>query len=150
MGLKETRQVYQTNVDFAASGAMEPGGIASAIPWADGLVYYPTGSGQKPIGLLLEDIEAMNFFQHPQYLNRNVSPYGSMVGLATEGEFWTDMIDTNLTYKSGDTLYLIGAGKITNQASMVPASDKQIGMCLAGKDADNYIKIRLNIVTENT
>lgn len=145
MALKESRQVFQTVVSFATSGAMERGGIASIVPWTDGLIYYPTGSGQQPLGILLEDIESLNFFTHPEYLNRNVSALGSMGGIATEGEFWTNMIDTNLTYKSGDVLYLIGSGKITNQPSLVSTLDKKIGICLEGKDSSDYIKVRLDI-----
>lgn len=146
MALKESRQVFQTNIDFASSGTMERGGIASIAPWVDGLVYYAAGSGLVPAGLVLEDVETLNFFTHPQYLNRNVSPRGSVVGIATEGEFWTDMIDANLTYKSGDTLYLIGSGKLTNQSSKDQLSDSYIiGTCLAGKDSENFIKVRIDI-----
>jgi hypothetical protein len=149
MGLKESRQVYATNIDFAASGAMERGGIACTIPWADGLVYYPTGSGQVPVGILLEDIEDLNPMTTPQYLQRNVSPLGSMVGIATEGEFWTDMIDTTPTYKTGEKLYLIGSGKLTNYTPGDAAVDRWvIGICLEGKDSNNYIKIRLNMYQE--
>ena len=145
MGLKPFRQVIATETGFAASGAMERGGIASYIPWADGLVYYPTGSGQTPAGLVLEDIEDINYMKQFEPLMRNVSPYGSPVGLATEGVFWTNMIDTNLTYKSGEALYLIGAGKMTNQRSMDTATEKMVAVCLQGKDSDNYIKVKLDI-----
>lgn len=147
MALGGDRQVFQTDVRFAASGAMERGGIASFIPWVNGLVYYAAGSGQKPAGLVLDDIESLNFFTHPEYLQRNVSPLGSAVGLATEGEFMTDMLDSsNSSYKAGDTLYLFSSGKITNLASTDTASDSyKVGVCLSAKDANGYIRMRLEI-----
>lgn len=147
MALGGDRQVFQTDVRFAASGAMERGGIASFVPWVNGLVYYAAGSGQEPAGLVLDDIESMNYFTHPEYLQRNVSPLGSAVGLATEGEFVTDMLDSsNSTYKAGNVLRLIGSGKITNISSADASSDsKKVGVCLSAKDANGFIRMRLEI-----
>jgi len=47
MALGADRQVWQTNVRFASSGAMERGGIASFVPWVNGIVYYAAGSGES-------------------------------------------------------------------------------------------------------
>jgi len=143
MAMKEDRQVFQTDISWTASGTMERGGIASIASWANGLVYYAAGSGQPIAGLLLEDIETQNYMNHPQYLQRNVSPEGSVVGLATEGEFWTDMIQTAVTYSAGDALYLWSDGKITNDAG--DGNGVRIGTCLAGKDSNNFIKVRLEL-----
>lgn len=147
MALGGDRQVFQTDVRFAASGAMERGGIASFVPWVNGIVYYAAGSGQSPAGLVLDDIESMNYFTHPEYLQRNVSPLGAAVGLATEGEFMTDMLDTsNSTYKAGDDLYLIGNGLITNISSADSTSDsKKVGVCLSARNTNGYIRMRLEI-----
>lgn len=145
MAMKEDRQVFQTDISWTASGTMERGGIASIASWANGLVYYAAGSGQPIAGLLLEDIETQNYMNHPQYLQRNVSPEGSVVGLATEGEFWTDMIQTAVTYSPGDALYLWSDGKITNYNPGDGTVSARIGTCLAGKDSNNFIKIRLEL-----
>ena len=142
MAMKEWRQVFQTDISHTASGTMERGGIATIATWANGLCIYAAGSGGPVAGLLLEDIEALNFMNHPQYLQRNVSPQGSVVGLATEGEFWTDMYD-EATYAAGDTIYLGANGKVTNDIGDGASDQVTIGKCMAGKDAHNFIKIRL-------
>jgi len=147
MALGGDRQVFQTDVRFASSGTMERGGIASFVPWVNGIVYYAAGSGEVPAGLVLDDIESMNYFTHPEYLQRNVSPLGSAVGLATEGEFMTDMLDSsNSTYKAGNTLYLFSAGKITNIYSTdLPTDSAKIGVCLSAKNTNGYIRMRLKL-----
>jgi len=146
MAMKEWRQVSNqlTDISHTASGTMERGGIATIATWTNGLCYYAAGSGGPVAGLLLEDIEALNFMNHPQYMQRNVSPQGSVVGLATEGEFWTDMYD-NATYSAGDTIYLGANGKVTNDAGDAASDRVTIGKCIAGKDAHNFIKIRLEL-----
>lgn len=144
MAMKEDRQIFETNVDFASSGTMERGGVASVIPWANGLVYYAAGSGQTPIGIALDDIEALNPMREPQYLQRNVSPEGYAVGLVTRGEIKTDMLDTsNETYKTGDALYLLANGLITNIAGETGAV--QVGTCLSAKDSQGFIKMRVEL-----
>lgn len=148
MALGGDRQVIQTDVRFAASGAMERGGIASFVPWVNGIVYYAAGSGQSPAGLVLDDIESMNYFTHPEYLQRNVSPLGAAVGLATQGEFMTDMLDSaNSSYKAGDTLYLFSAGKITNLNGYAAVTDNSavVGVCLSAKNSNGYIRMRLKL-----
>lgn len=146
MALKEDRQIFETNVQFASSGTMERGGVASIIPWQDGLVYYAAGSGQKPAGIALDDIEALNPMKHPEYLQRNVSPVGGAIGLVTRGEIKTDMLDSdNDTYKAGDDLYLIGSGKITNIVSAVGTLDVRVGTCLSAKDSHGFIKMRVEL-----
>ena len=142
MAMKEWRQVFQTDISYTASGTMERGGVATIATWTNGLCYYAAGSGGPVAGMLLEDIEALNFMNHPQYMQRNVSPQGSVVGLATEGEFWTDMYD-EATYSPGDAIYLGANGKITNAAG--DGNGTRIGTCLAGKDSHNFIKIRLEL-----
>ncbi len=147
MALGADRQVWQTNVRFASSGAMERGGIASFVPWVNGIVYYAAGSGQSAAGLVLDDIESMNYFTHPEYLQRNVSPLGAAVGLATEGEFLTDMLDSsNTTYKAGDQLYLFSAGKITNvDSKAVDTQADKVGVCLSAKDANGFVRMTVEI-----
>ena len=144
MAMKGWRQVFQTDISHTASGTMERGGIATKATWADGLCYYAVGSGGPVAGMLLEDVEALNPMNHPQYMQRRVSPQGSVVGLATEGEFWTDMYD-EATYSSGDTIYLGANGKVTNDAGDAASDRKTLGTCLEGKDSHNFIKIRISI-----
>ena len=155
MALKENRQTWETNIDLSVSGVAERGGILSFVPGVVGLGAYADStavSGQvaKPAGLLLDDVEALNYYNHPEYRQRNVVPQGSVVGLATEGEFWTDFVETTIsgfgsvgTYAPGDTLYLANDGKVSRQ--QVTGRRVQVGKALSALTSDGFLKIRLEL-----
>jgi len=155
MALKETRQTWQTNIDCTVSGVAERGGILSFVPGVNGLCEYGNAaavSGQlsKPAGLLLDDVEALNYFNHPEYRQRNVVPQGSVVGIATEGEFWTDFVETTTadgvsvgTYRPGDILYLANNGNVSRQ--QILSIRPVVGRALSALSADGFLKIRLEL-----
>ena len=155
MALLGTRQTFETNIDLSVSGVAERGGILSFVPGVIGLADYLNAaavSGQlaKPAGLLLDDVEAMNFYNHPEYRQRNVVPQGSVVGVATEGEFWTDFVETATadgasvgTYAPGDTLYLANLGQVSRQ--QIAGLRPTVGVALSALTADGFLKIRLEI-----
>lgn len=155
MGLLQQRQVHDTNVDCTVSGVAERGGILSFVPGVEGLCEYAnaaavSGSLSLPAGLLLDDVEALNFYRHPEYRQRNVVPEGSVVGVAVEGEFWTDFVEQTTadgasvgTYAPGDPLYLGDAGQVSrlNVHGVRPL----IGRALSSLSGDGFLKLRLDI-----
>jgi len=153
MNLGESRQTFQTNIDCTVSGVAERGGILSFVPGVAGLCEYSDStavSGQlaKPVGLLLDDVEAINYFNNGEYRQRNVVPQGSVVGIASEGEFWTDFVETATadgasvgTYAPGDTLYLADDGKVSRQ--QIAALRPTVGVALSAANADGFLKVRL-------
>lgn len=155
MALGENRQTFHTNIDCTVSGVSERGGVLSFVPGVDGLCGYADAtatSGQlsNPAGLLLDDVEALNYYNHPEYRQRNVVPQGSVVGIATEGEFLTDFVETATadgasvgTYAPGDTLYLADNGQVSRQqiAELRPV----VGKALGALTADGFLKIRLEL-----
>ncbi len=157
MALGETRQVFQTDVSCASSGTMERGTVTAYAPWAEGLCILATSGMMSgvtivPHGLLLEDIESLNHFKHPEYRNRNVSQVGSVVGVATEGEFITDQVETvhvdptgavvTNTYAQGDPIYLGDEGQI----SKLQITDRPlIGRALSSVDAQGFLKVFIDI-----
>lgn len=155
MSLKESRQTFQTNIDCTVSGVSERGGILSFVPGVNGLCGYADAtavSGQlsNPAGLLLDDVEDINYYNNPEYRQRNVVPKGSVVGIATEGEFLTDFVETTTadgasvgTYVPGDTLYLADNGQVSRQ--QIAALRPTVGKCLAAITADGFLKIRLEL-----
>lgn len=159
MALRPLRQVLETNVECSSSGLLERGGIASFVPWANGLCYYAplsavSGNVANPAGLVLEDIEALNHFTHPEYFHRNVSARGSVVGLATEGEFEMDLVETTFssgesagTYAAGERLYLADDGKVSRNdgTTMTTAGRRLIGIARGTVDSDGFLKIRIDI-----
>jgi len=94
MALGPNRQVFETRIRYAMNEVAERGGIVHASATAGEVSYVsvsPTG-GALALGILLDDVEDLNFDRHPEYLQRNVVDVGSVIGVANEGEFQTDQI----------------------------------------------------------
>ena len=160
MGLLPARQVFDTNVDVTVSGVSERGGILSYVPGVNGLGAYAnaaavSGAIVQPAGLLLDDVEALNFMNQPEFRQRNVVPQGSVVGVATEGEFWTDFVETTLagitvgTYAPGDVLYMGDAGQLSRNngtfGNLGTAKRPVVGRALSAVGSDNYLKVRIEL-----
>lgn len=71
----------------------------------------PTGVGVAPLGLLLFDVESMNYDRHGEYRQRDVVDVGSVIAVATKGEYETDLIVG--TPSAGDTAYLAASGYVS-------------------------------------
>jgi hypothetical protein len=159
MALQESRQVFHTNVDCTVSGVAERGGILSYVPGVNGLCAYAdatavSGALSGPAGLLLDDVEDINHFRNPEYRQRNVVPKGSVVGIATEGEFLTDQVEQNLptgesvgTYAPGDTLYLADNGTVSrdNASGATGTARTTVGTALSALGSDGFLKVRIEL-----
>lgn len=161
MALQPSRQVFQTYVEGTCSGVAERGGIMSFVPGVAGLVAYANAaavSGQlvQPLGLLMDDVENLNYYNHPEFRQRNVVPQGSVVGICTEGEFWTDFVETTGpgaisagTYAPGDVLYLADNGQVSrnNGTFNNGATAKRfvVGKALSALGSDGFLKVRIDL-----
>lgn len=155
MSLGESRQVFDTNIDCTVSGVAERGGIMSFVPSVNGLCAYAnaaavSGALVNPAGLLLDDVEAMNFMNHPEYRERNVVPQGSVIGLLTDGEVLTDFVETATadgfavgTYAPGDVLYMGDAGQVSRQ--QVHGLRIVVGRALSTIDGNSFLKVRIDL-----
>lgn len=160
MGLGAERQIFHTDVSQSASGVAARGGMMSYDPVQAGNVIYAdatavSGAVVQPAGLLLDDVEALNFFTHPEYRQRNVVPQGSVVGLVTDGEVITDFIETTRpdngasvgTYAAGDKLYLADDGQISRFDGTDAGTGlrERVGTCLSAIDSDGFLKVRIDL-----
>jgi hypothetical protein len=146
MGLGPNRQVFQTNIDYAMNMAGERGGVVCAGTTAGEVEYRtaPTGSTVYPIGVMLDDVEDMNFDRHPEYRQRNVVDVGSVVGLVVKGDIESNLIVG--TPSQGQPAYLhptgyIGATRLTDGLNPAP----QVGRFLSAKNALGYAKIHIDL-----
>jgi hypothetical protein len=146
MGLGPNRQVDSINIDFAMNAVAERGGVACTSATVGEVEYrvVPTGAGVNPIGVMMGDIEDMNFDRHPEYRQRNVDDVGSVVALLYQGE-----IETNLvigTPAQGDPAYLHASGwvsptRLTDGLNPAPL----VGRFLAAKNSLGYAKVRIDV-----
>src|SRR3990172_5363646 len=138
MALGPNRQVFQTTIRYAVNSVAERGGILCASTTTAGEVSYlatPTGTNVRPVGVLLDDVEDLNFDRHPEYLQREVVDVGSVVGIANKGEFETDMVVGSPA--QGQPAYLhpngaVGATQLTDGLNPAP----RVGVFRTGLDAN--------------
>lgn len=146
MALGPNRQVFQTTIKYAVNEVAERGGILSASTTAGAATYLtvPTGSTVYPLGILLCDVEDMNFDRHPEYLQREVVDVGSQVGIANKGEFQTNLVVGAPT--QGQPAYLhpsgyVGATRLTDGVNPAP----QVGKFRTGLDANGFASILVDL-----
>lgn len=146
MGLGPNRQVFQTNIDFAMAAAAERGGVVCTSSTAGEVEYRvaPTGAGVNPIGVLMGDVEDMNFDRHPEYRQRNVDDIGQVQGLITKGEVETNLIIGTPT--QGQVAYLhasgwISATRLTDGLNPAP----EVGRFLSAKNSLGYAKVKIDL-----
>ena len=147
MALGPNRQVFQTTIDYAVNAAAERGGILSYSATAGEAEYDVDGSGALPIGILLDDVEDLNFDRHPEYLQRNVVDIGSVVGIANEGVFDTDQVVSGNSPAQGNPAYLHPNG----QVSTVQLDDgvgnvsPRVGTFRSSLDANGFVRILVDL-----
>lgn len=157
MALRPWRRVEATTIEYTVAAAAERGGVLSATSGqAAAYDTSVTPSSVVPIGILLEDIEAMNFMKHPQYYQRNVSDLGSKVGILTKGEVETDMLeyDAEAHIDAGKKAYLTHSGLLTIEElapGVVDSNPEQgtsgvyIGRFLSTVDGDGFARVRIDL-----
>lgn len=113
MALAPRRQQVWDEVHFAMAVASERGVIVSHTTTAGEVTSLanPTGTVTYPIGVLLDDVESMNFDRHGEYRNRNVVDVGSVVGIGAKGDYETNRVTGTPT--PGQPAYLHASGFVS-------------------------------------
>jgi len=148
MAMSPSRAPLEDTVRYALNEVAERGLICCLVPGttANGEVTVaavPTGT-ITPVGILLDDIEDMNYDRHGEYLNRNVSDVGSVVGIATKGVYETDRI--NGTPVQGNPAYLHTAGYVSATRltdGITPAP--QVGYFMSVKNANGFAAVKIDL-----
>jgi len=146
MALSPRRQQLMTEVHFALAVASERGAIASHTATAGEATTLanPTGVGIAPIGMLLTDVESMNFDRHGEYRNRDVNDIGSVVGLGVKGDYETNLIVGTPT--PGAPAYLAASGyvsptQLTDGITLAP----QVGVFRTGLNANGFALVHVDL-----
>lgn len=146
MALGGTRQVFETRIDFAMNQVAERGGIVVASTTVGEVLYTPTptGSAVYPLGMLLIDVEDLNFDRHGEYLSRDVVDVGSVVSLVNRGPMVTNFVVG--TPSQGQLAYLhpsgyVGATQLTDGINPAPL----VGRFLRAKDANGFAMVYVDL-----
>jgi len=146
MALSPRRQQVWTEVHMAMAVASERGVICSHTATAGEVTNLanPTGVGTAPVGILLFDVEAMNFDRHGEYRNRDVVDVGSVVGLAAKGDYETNLVVGTPT--PGDVAYLAASGwvsptQLTDGVTAAPV----VGRFRTGKNANGFALVHIDL-----
>lgn len=146
MALGPNRQQFETRIRYAMNQVAERGGIVCASTTAGEVQYAatPTGTSVLPLGILLDDVEDLNYDRHPEYLQRNVVDVGSMVGIANRGEYQTNLISGTPT--QGQAAYLHQSGYVSpTQLSDGVNPAPRVGTFLTAKDANGYATVYVDL-----
>lgn len=162
MALGPLRQVYQTNIDVQVNSAAERGGVLSIVSGSTVGVtvgsYAASPSGALPLGILLDDVESLNFAKHPEYRQRNVVALGNVVGVVTKGEVVTDFVNsTDTTIAAGQRAYLYTNGTLATKTFInsnggnvfednTTNGAPLVGRFLGPKDSDGFVKVYIEAV----
>ncbi|TFH25873.1 hypothetical protein E4G67_00265 [Candidatus Bathyarchaeota archaeon] len=151
MALAPSRQDHHQLVRYALNQVAERGVICTMLPGttAAGEVTVsvaPTGVGLRAVGMLLDDVEDLNYDRHGEYRQRNVVDVGSVVGLSNEGDFETDQL-TGPTPVQGQAAFLGANGSLTT----VQASDglgnvaPALGYFLGAPNANGFAPVHIDL-----
>lgn len=151
MALKPDREILQTNVRFRIeSGKDAERGTILVADSTDGVAAKPSTTAlsdlgtERPLGLLLDDVENIDASVRPQIWSRNVVSRGSEVSLLTKGRVLTNLIKAGVTVAQGETAYLAASGYVSN-AEHVTGSGIIVGYFESAKDADGYAHLYVDI-----
>lgn len=163
MALKGDRFEGVHDIKHFMNEVAERGGIASVSTAGSGsaldqsanlVTYKASGSGAKPVGILLNDM--VNKDQTRTHINyqKNEVQKGGKVTLLRQGWVVTNMVHPQVTPAGGDPAYVGASGYITNVstagatlASGAPESTRvlPIGEFETGKDEDGYATVFINL-----
>ena len=146
MALSPRRQQLMTEVHFAMAAASERGVIVCHTSNAGEVTNLanPTGVGTAPVGIMLDDVEAMNFDRHGEYRNRMVVDVGSVVGVGVKGDYETNLVVG--TPAPGDKAYLAASGwispvQLTDGVTPAPL----VGKFRTSKNANGFALVHIDL-----
>ena len=150
MALRPTRNEFLTDLSFFMNETSERGvmcvastqGSGAAMDQSEAAVKVASAVGDKPVGLLLNDMVNLDLTrQHINY-DQDEMQKGGKVLLLRAGFVVTDQISGAITL--GDAAHFVDDGRFCSAAAS--SHSAQVGRWLSKKDSDGYAKLQINIV----
>lgn len=150
MALAPSRQVFQDVIKYALNSAAERGVICSILPSTTAagevaVLAVATGVATRAVGVLMDDVESLNYDRHPEYRQRNVVDIGSVVGILVKGDILTDQITG--TPVAGQVAYLGVNGTVTatQAADGLGNTAPVVGWFQSGVDANGFVAVHIDL-----
>lgn len=155
MALKGDRYEALTDISYFMNEVAERGGIASASTAGSGaaldqsaalVTYAANPSGNKPVGILLNDM--VNIDQTRFHINqhKNEVQQGGKVTLLMHGWAVTDFVYPGVTPANMETAYLANSGFVTTTLGNGGIiGTPPVGNFMSLKDEDGYAKLFVNL-----
>ena len=150
MALRPDRNEVVTDISFFMNEAAERGVIVTAATQGSGAamddssaaVNIANAVGDKPVGLLLNDVVDLDLTrQHINYAKDEVQK-GGKVAVLRVGTVVTDQISGAITM--GDAAHFMSDGTLASATAS--SASAVVGRWLSKKDADGFAKVAINIV----
>ena len=150
MALRPTRNEFLTDLSFFMNETSERGvmcvastqGSGAAMDQSEAAVKVASAVGDKPVGLLLNDVVDLDLTrQHINY-DQDEMQKGGKVLLLRAGFVVTDRISGAITL--GEAAHFVDAGRFCSATAS--SHSAQVGRWLSKKDSDGYAKLQINIV----
>jgi hypothetical protein len=150
MALKPDRIEAYTDISFFMNEVGERGGVVVhstagvGVSMDDGdavVEYAASPSGKSPAGLLLNDVVDLDLTRQHINWHKDEVQVGSKVTLLRQGQVTTNVVVTGLDISAGDVAYFGAEGVLTTDST----NSVQVGRFLSDYDADNYVKVDINI-----
>ena len=151
MALKSDRIEAYTDISFFCNdAAAERGGVVvfstlgSGVSMDDGnavVTYAADQSGKVPAGLLLNDVVSLDLTRQHINWHKDEVQVGSKVTLLRQGQVTTNLVVDGVTPTAGADAYYGADGYLTTSS----ANSVKVGRFLGGLDADEYVKVDINI-----
>jgi len=152
MALKGDYQIVQSDISFFMNETATRGGVVSVSTVASGAgldnstalgSYVATGSGAKPLGILLCDMVDYDLTKQHLNYHKNEVQKGSKVEILRKGWVVTNSLTGGITITGGEDAYVGNNGLITNV--YLGGSHVKIGQFLSKKDEDGYAKVEVSL-----
>src|SRR5574337_707163 len=154
MALKTDRFLGETDIGFFMNEVATRGGIVcfktvgsgAAMDQSAALVTYAaTSSGNKPLGILMNDMVNKDLTHTHLNQHKDEVQQGGKVTILKRGYVVTNMLLAGITVAAGDIAYLSNSGPITNVKVSSLTVSPAVGQFMSSVDEDGYAKVEVNL-----
>lgn len=155
MALKADRMIESTETGFYMNGTASPGVIACVNTSTSGasmdattnvVVIAPNSSGQRPIGLLLDEVVNIDLTRIPENWNKAQCVSGDKVSLLRKGYVVTDAVVG--TVNAGSGAMLVSSGSVANQTAITTwnqVANPKVGKFLSTADEGGFARLYVDL-----